>query len=258
MTEQHPTTAITLKDYMRSEDVMVRFQEILGKTSAAAFVTSVLIAVSNNQYLQKCTRASIYTSAIRAASMRLSCDPATGHAHLVPYGETATLVVGYKGIQHMALRTGKYRYINPFVVYEGEILVEDRLTGVVRLEGGRKSDKVVGYGHYFEMLNGYIHCLYMTLEEIVQHAKTFSKSYNRPDSAWKTNFEAMAKKTVVRLNLTKHGYLDPTDQMLLEVADENANDTGNIIDGEAAPVVEDVPFDAPKKTEEQLLKEVGF
>lgn len=254
MTEQTQAIVVgnqpgKLKEYIRSEEIMMRFKEVLGDYQASAYVSSVILAVANSQQLQECTPLSIVSSALRAASLRLSCDPSTGQAYLVPFKDRgvpkATLIVGYKGLYHMALRTNKYRDINVAEVYEGEEVSEDRITGMHKLEGRRTGNKVIGYIGYFELLSGFRKTDYMTVEEIHAHAQRRSKGYNRPDGAWKTDTAMMEKKTVLRLMLTHWGYFDPHDVMALESL-EVENDGIEILP-ENVTVIED-----PKLTDEQL------
>jgi len=48
---------------------------------------------------------------------------------------------------------------------------------------------------------------YMTKEKVTAHAVKYSKSYNTPGTPWKTEFDAMATKTVVKNLLTHWGFL---------------------------------------------------
>lgn len=248
--------ANAIVQYMRSDTAIERFTEMMGERQARAYISSVLIAVANNAALQECTPQSILTSAMRAASLRLSCDPATGQAHLVPFKGKATLVVGYKGIKDMALRTGKYRHLNIGPVYEGETINEDRLTGMHSYgDTDRKSNKVIGWLLYFELVTGYRKTVYMTVEQIHKHAAQFSKSYQRADSPWKTHTEAMEKKTLLRLGLTQWGYFDQNDAEVLRVTDD-----AEPID---AAMVEEMPQPAPAapaepRTLEQNMEDLGF
>jgi recombination protein RecT len=251
-----PTNALAvsssdkLKAIMRAPETLSRFAEILGQHNAPAYVTSVLLAVANNEQLQKCSPASIITSAMRAATLRLSCDPSTKQAHLVPFKDKATLVVGHKGYYDMANRTGKYRYLNDFRVYEGQEVVEDQLRGTVEIIGSRTSGTVIGYGFYFEMLNGLRKVLYMTVEEIREHGAKYSKTYNYPSSLWKVNFDAMARKTVTRLCLSRYGYLDPTDAMTLSSVDESEIDDSELERIQPPP--------RRRMTQSQIMRELGY
>ena len=255
---------VRVSKFMRSEDTKARFAEVVGSHNAGAYISSVLLAVANSDQLQKCTIESIYISAMRAATLHLSVDPSTGQAYLVPFGDQATLIVGYKGLQDMAVRTGKYRYINVGPVYEGETITPDRISGLITydsLGGAKKSDTIIGWLGAFEMnpergqKTGYAHTLYMTREECQAHGKKYSKSYGRKNSKgeftskWQTDPEPMEKKTILRLLLRRWGYLDPADIQTLE----NIEAEPEAIDVEPSPTEERAP-----RTEAQLLEELGY
>lgn len=241
-------------NYMRSQSVIEKFSEMVGNNNAMHYIGSVLLAVANNPALQECTPQSIYTTAMQAAVLNLSCDPNIGHAYLVPYGKSAKLIVGYKGLHALAVSTGKYRYINVAKVYEGESVEEDRITGFMKFTGGKKSNTIIGYIGAFEMTNGYAKTIYMSVEEIHEHAKKYSSSYNRQDSAWKTSPIDMEKKTVLRQLLRKWGVLDPTTELLLDEVDER-NKEINVVDIPA----EDLEYIEPERlSENQALADLGF
>ncbi|ENL9622609.1 recombinase RecT, partial [Listeria monocytogenes] len=65
------------------------------------------------------------------------------------------------------------------------------------------SEKVVGYCGYFQLINGFEKTVYWTRKEIEAHKQKFSKS----DFGWKKDYDAMAKKTVLRNMLSKWGIL---------------------------------------------------
>jgi recombination protein RecT len=253
-----------LNAIMRAPETLSRFVEVLGERNASAYVTSVLLAVANNDDLQKCSPASIITSAMRAATLRLSCDPMTKQAHLVPFktkikgrdgkpdtwGTTATLVVGYKGYYDMANRTNRYRVLNDFKVYEGQEIVEDQLRGSIEIVGHRTSETVIGYGFYFEMTNGLKKVLYMTVEEIKAHGAAYSKTFQYDSSMWKKDFPAMARKTVIRLCLSRYGYLDPTDAANLSAIDDRELDDNDLMQIQAPP--------RPRRSYSQTMRELGF
>lgn len=223
-----------IKRYSRSPEVMQRFAEAVGSASAAgSFIQSALLAVAQAPALQECTPDSIMASAMRAATISLYCEPSIGHAYLVPFKDKsgvkrAQLIIGYKGLYQLALRTGKYRYINVSEIYEGQSVDEDQLTGKTTITGKRISSTVIGYVAYIELYTGFSKSLYMSLEEIEAHKKRYSKGYDRQDSAWKTNPEDMARKTVLRLLLSRYGYLDPKAQAVMSTD----------VDSEDAEVVE--------------------
>jgi recombination protein RecT len=256
MTDTPPTKALTVREYFTQPSVFSRFEEVMGNREAAGYITQVGIAVANNKKLQACTNQSIFISSMRAAALRLSVDPATGEAHLVPFGKdnpTATLIIGYKGLMKMALRTNKYRYINVGRVYEGEEVTTDRMSGFISIHGGPTSKKTIGLFAAFELVAGYAHSIYMTIEEIHAHGKKFSKSYDHPDGLWRLNPEAMERKTVLRILLTQWGYFEPGDAAAIQNDEEP-------IEADFAPVEEDAQQGQKlaEKTESELLHDLGF
>ncbi len=242
--------------YMKNDQVRERFSELMGERNGAAYIASVLVTVSQNDTLSKCTPASIYASALRAATIRLSVDAGLGQAYLVPFKDRATLIIGYKGLYDLAVRTGRYRYINVGKVYAGETVVEDRISGLIHLEGGKASDKVIGYIGAFEMTNGFAKTIYMTVEEIDEHARKYSKGYSREDSLWKTNRPAMEKKTVLRMLLRKWGYFDPSDARMIDEVEEAAAETVDAEIVEADP--EPVQAEQPTHTVAENMQALGF
>lgn len=215
-----------LRAIMRSEETVGRFLEVMGRREAMAYISSVLLEVANTPALQDCTPQSIIIAAMKAATLGLSCARETGQAYLVPFRDhgtpKATLVVGYRGIEQLALRTGKYRYINVARVYEGQTVDEDQLTGRIAITGFRKEGgKITGYCLYFELLKGYSKAFYMSVEDLWAHAERYSKTFRSDSSLWKTETDKMMQKTVLRLGLSKYGYLDPFDRSVLEAFDES-------------------------------------
>ena len=219
------TTAITnydkIKSFMRSDGVMERFSEILSEHQASSYVASALIAVSQNDKLQQCSPVSILGSTLQAATIKLSCDPNTGHAYLVPYRGVCTLQIGYKGLNQLALRTGRYRYISVIEIFEGQEVEEKFPSGIHERTGYKVSNTVIGYVAYLELKDGYAKSIYMSVDEIHEHAEKFSPSYTRKDMPWTTNTKDMEKKTIFRQLIKKWGYLDPHDAMIVE-QDEQA------------------------------------
>lgn len=194
---------VTLKALLNTDSVKKRFEEVLGKRSQQ-FATSILNLYNSDTNLQKCEPMSIISSAMVAATLDLPVDKNLGYAWIIPYGNRAQFQLGYKGYIQLALRTGQYKSINVIEVYEGELQKWDRLTEEFEIDyEKRESDAVVGYAAYFELINGFKKTVYWTKEEVDRHRKRFSKS----DFGWKNDWDAMAKKTVLKNMLSKWGIL---------------------------------------------------
>jgi recombination protein RecT len=235
------TGLASIREYMKSDIIRAGFAEVLGQHQAAAYIQSVVIAVANSEALQKCSAKSIAVSAMRAATLRLSVDPALGKAHLVPFKEEASLVIGYKGLIELAQRTNRYRFINVSPIHEGQEPVENPITGQYTLGGYRKSDVVIGWMASFEMMNGFCKTIYMSVSEIHAHARKHSKSYDFNGGGWKKFPAAMERKTVLRKLLQDWGYLDPNDAALITNIESD-----DVLDGEAKEIKPEASESEPR------------
>ena len=188
------------------------------------FVSNLTALVANNANLQECEPYTLMFAALKATALSLPIEPSLGMAHVIPYknkkrGVTeAQFQLGYKGFQQLALRTGQYKHINTTEVREGELGKRNRLTGEIEWnwienDAERLKTPIIGYVNYFCLLNGFESTFYMSKEEMDAHALRYSQTYKstigyiKEQSKWTTDFDAMALKTVIKLNLSKNGVL---------------------------------------------------
>jgi len=250
-----------LKTILYAESVQEQFKAVLAE-NAGAFVASIIDLYNTDKYLQACDPKAVVMEALKAASLKLPINKQLGFAWIVPYRDSKSgayipvFQLGYRGYIQLCMRTGAYRYINADVVYEGEFVKQDKLTGEVELDPDKKtSDKKVGYFAFLETLNGFRKCLYMSVEDVTKHAQRYSKSYNNKSSPWATDFDAMALKTCLRLLLSKYGimsvemqraFIDDSGPEMVELAD------AAVAEGKAIDVEFDIsePLDADEPPEE--------
>ncbi|HHV63846.1 MAG TPA: recombinase [Peptococcaceae bacterium] len=202
-----------LKNILAAQSVQEQFKAVL-QENAGAFVASIIDLYNTDKTLQMCDPKSVVMEALKAASLKLPINKQLGFAWIVPYRDRKsgqyipTFQLGYKGYIQLCMRTGAYRYINADVVYEGELVKQDKLTGEIEIDPEqRKSDKKIGYFAFIETLNGFRKTLYMSVEEVAKHGEKYSKSYGHEASVWATDFDAMALKTCLRLLLSKYGIM---------------------------------------------------
>ncbi len=219
-----------LKLFFQRDDVKSKFTEIMGKNSSA-YISAVLSVVNSNAKLKDATPQSVYMCALMAATLNLQVHPSLGQAYIIPYknkdGITeAQFQVGSKGMKQLALRSGQFKTIADAPIYEGQLVSENPLTGFEFDFTKKKSDNIVGYASFFELLNGFKSTYYMSKEQILAHAKRYSKTFSYETSSWKTNFEGMALKTVTKLNISKYAPLSVemqkaviADQAIIKDAD---------------------------------------
>lgn len=199
-----------LKKMIDAPSVQEQFKNALAENTGP-FVASLIDLYNGDTYLQNCEPKQVIMEALKAAVLKLPINKSLGFAYIVPYKSNNVLVpqfqIGYKGLIQLAMRTGQYRIINADIVYEGEFRSRNKLTGEFDLRGEKKSDVIVGYFAYIELLNGFSKTLYMSKQRVTEHAQKYSKSYNTANSPWKKEFDAMAIKTVLRNLLSHYGFL---------------------------------------------------
>lgn len=243
------STSAQLAAVLNAESVQQQFKNALGEHKDA-FVASLIDLYNGDKSLQTCNTNALICEALRAATLRLPLNKALGFAYIVVYNisvkrvddngndvldpqthkpiydkvPTPTFIPGYKGYIQLAMRTGQYKTINADFVYEGELRKVNKLTGEIAFDGEKKSDRIVGYFCYFELLNGFSKTLYVSVEDMAKYAKHYSPSIGYKTTieqliakandgivakkvGWEGNFNDMALKTVIRRLLSKYGYL---------------------------------------------------
>jgi recombination protein RecT len=195
----------------------VKTQEYLASVlgeKKQAFVNNMTALVSNDKALQVCDPMSLMFAALKVTSLDLPLDNNLGFAHVIPYKNNkenkieAQVQLGYKGIAQLAIRSGQFEIINVTDVREGELKGRNRMTGELEFDwivddAARLKAKVIGYVGYFKLLSGYSKTTYWSIAELEQHGVKYSQSFKRGYGVWKDNFDAMAKKTVLKLMLNK-------------------------------------------------------
>lgn len=246
--ERAPSPIVRLKKMLNVESVQAQFKNAL-KENAGAFIASIIDLYASDSYLQQCDPNKVIMEALKAATLKLPINKQLGFAYIIPYKDNGKSIpqfqLGYKGYIQLAMRTGQYKFLNAGVIYEGIDIIHNLLTGEIQFAGEPTSIKPQGYFAHLEMLNGFTKTVYMTKEEIIEHAKRYSKSYHRNKSAWKTNFDEMAQKTVIRKLLSKFGYLSTE---MVSALSSDTEDIDEEINQEANQEVIDVEYDVPDES----------
>lgn len=158
---------------------------------------TALTAIRQNKKLMECEAVSLMGSIMVSAQLGLEPNTPLGQSYIIPYGNQAQFQIGYKGLIELAHRSGQYKRIDAFAVDEADQFeysygLEEKLIHI-------PSDKPTGKTKYFyalyELSNGGRSYKVWGREKIEAHGKKYSKSFNKAESPWQTNFDSMALKT---------------------------------------------------------------
>lgn len=168
------------------------------------FTRMAMTALTTNSKLRESTPESFIGACLLSAQLGLEPNTPLGQAYLIPYwnskrGATeCQFQVGYKGLLDLAYRSGLFRNITAQIVYENDEFqysygLEPTLKHVPA-KSNRGNEEYV-YAVY-NLNNGGFAFEVMSIDDIRSFAKEKSKSYSK--GPWQTDFEAMAKKTVLK------------------------------------------------------------
>ena len=168
------------------------------------FTRIVLSAISVNPKLGSCTPQSFLGAMMTSAQLGLEVNTPLGQAYVLPYMNKGVLEaqfqLGYKGLIDLAYRSGEVEVIQAHVVYENdefecEYGLDPKLTHKPADHDRGEPVKVYAV---FKTKSGGFGFEVMSMEDVRKHAAKYSKAYGSGFSPWKTSFEEMAKKTVLK------------------------------------------------------------
>ena len=168
------------------------------------FTRIALSALNNTPALQQCTPMSFLAALMNAAQLGLEPNTPLGQAYLIPYKNKGNLEcqfqIGYKGLIDLAYRNGQVQTIQAHAVYEHDFFeyeygLEPRL---VHKPAFSERGEVIYFYAIFKTVNGGFGMAVMSKTDMDMYAKTYSKAFDTSYSPWKTDYESMAKKTVIK------------------------------------------------------------
>lgn len=196
----------TIKDYVSR--MMPEIKKALPSVmTPERFTRIVLSALSTTPKLQECTPPSFLGAMMTAAQLGVEPNTPLGQAYLIPRWNSkkqtneCTFQLGYKGLIDLAYRSGQVSTIAAHTVYENdeftfELGLDPKLHHVPVMTN--RGAPIAFYAVYKTKDGGYGFEV-MSVEDARAHAKKFSEAVKKGySSPWDTNFEEMAKKTVLK------------------------------------------------------------
>lgn len=168
------------------------------------FTRMILSALSTTPQLASCTPKSFLGAMMTAAQLGVEPNTPLGQAYLIPYRnkgvDEVQFQLGYKGLLDLAYRSGEVSNVQVHEVCENDkfeyALGLDPVLNHVPATVNR-GDTIFYYAIIRMKDGGYIFDV-MSKDEINAHAQKYSKAFSSSYSPWKTNFDEMAKKTVLK------------------------------------------------------------
>ena len=168
------------------------------------FTRIALSALNNTPALQQCSPMSFIASLLNSAQLGLEPNTPLGQAYLIPYKNKGQMEcqfqIGYKGLIDLAYRNGQMQTIQAQAVYENDLFeyeygLEPKL--VHKPAYSDRGEITYFYG-LFKTVNGGFGFSVMSKADMDNYARTYSKAFASDYSPWKTSYEEMAKKTVIK------------------------------------------------------------
>lgn len=223
------------------------------------FTRMVLTAMSTNPQLVQCTPKSFLGAMMQAAQLGVEPNTPLGQAYLIPYRNHGTLEcqfqLGYKGMIDLAYRSGEITDISAHEVrendtFEYELGLNPTLKHIPALKD--RGAVILYYAVWHTKSGGYGFEV-MSIEDVQQHMKKYSKAAGSGFSPWSTNFDAMAKKTVLKQALK---YAPIKTEFVRAVAQDETIKNG--IDVNMADMPDETVIESEaKEVPENVNKETG-
>lgn len=226
-------TQLTLRSQIESPAFAAQVAKVLPKIlTPDRFIRVAVTAMTRTPKLRECDQASFFGAMLSLAQMGL--EPDGRRAHLIPFENRrrgcveCQLIIDYKGLAELAMRSGMISYLHADVVRDGDVFeyslgeIKKHVPHYLR----RDSDKPEKAGDVFAVYavarfkDGSTKAEVMSIDD-VEGIRKRSRSGN--SGPWQTDYNEMAKKTAFR-RLSKWLPLSPEYRDAID-ADSDEPDT---------------------------------
>lgn len=159
---------------------------------ARVFVTEL----RKNPKLMACDKMSLISAMMQIAQLGLEVG-AMNHIYLIPYGKECQLVISYRGLVSLVLRSGQVKAVNCQCVYEDDEFDFQMGTDSF-LKHKQKLDstgKMIAVYAVATLADGTKTFDVMSIQEV---EKIRERSRSKDSGPWKSDYAEMAKKCIVR------------------------------------------------------------
>lgn len=193
----------TMQAYIKAMEPAIK-KALPSVITPERFTRMVLSALSSTPKLAECSPQSFLAAMMTAAQLGVEPNTALGQAYLLPYRNHGKMEcqfqLGYKGLIDLAYRSGEVSVIQAHTVYENDVFEYELGMDPKLRHVPAKADRgeAVAYYAMFKTKDGGYGFEVMSVDDVQRHAQRYSKSYGSGTSPWRSNFDEMAKKTVLK------------------------------------------------------------
>ena len=193
----------TMQAYIKAMEPAIK-KALPSVITPERFTRMVLSALSSTPKLAECSPQSFLAAMMTAAQLGVEPNTALGQAYLLPYRNHGQMEcqfqLGYKGLIDLAYRSGDVSVIQAHTVYENDVFEYELGMDPKLRHVPAKADRgeAVAYYAMFKTKDGGYGFEVMSVDDVQRHAQRYSKSYGSGTSPWRSNFDEMAKKTVLK------------------------------------------------------------
>lgn len=193
----------TMQAYIKAMEPAIK-KALPSVITPERFTRMVLSALSSTPKLAECSPQSFLAAMMTAAQLGVEPNTALGQAYLLPYRNHGKMEcqfqLGYKGLIDLAYRSGEVSVIQAHTVYENDVFEYELGMDPKLRHVPAKADRgeAVAYYAMFKTKDGGYGFEVMSVDDVQRHAQRYSKSYGSGSSPWRSNFDEMAKKTVLK------------------------------------------------------------
>jgi recombination protein RecT len=221
---------------------------------AADYVRLVLVDIPRQPALAKAAQAnprSVISCLLDAARLGLRIG-INGEAYLVSYGDTVSMIAGYRGLLALARRSGQIASLDAQCVYEGDT-IEVQLgdsPGVVHrpaLTGVRSEATCIGAYMVCRLTSGESVVEWMSRADIEAVRNRSRSAHSKPDKPkvpWESDWTEMARKTVLRRGLKRCPVVDEYAEAIRREDEAAPIDVTPVAEAPASPAARALTYEA--------------
>jgi len=243
MAVANPDKVQALERTLGAPKTMNMLKSVLqGRVPVETYLRLAVQSAQRNPTLLAAEPASIVNGLLIGASLGLDFADGKGHAYLVPFKNNqtqkleATFICGYQGYIELATRSGRVSNIIARAVYDGDEFDYNLATNEVtthKISGAHDDPADITHVYCVATFPDSKTLIEVMTREQVESIRKRSRARGGP---WTTDYEMMARKTVVRR--LSH-YLPKTDELAKAViledrAEQGDMDVSDLLPGAAA------------------------